>query len=321
MGATSTDSGMIERLAAFAMRRPRHHTLIFHRVLRDVDPMSPGEPTADWFRRLVAMLAANFQVISLQEAVRRAAAGELSGQTVSITFDDGYADNFTIALPILQAFGVPATFFVASGFLDGGRMWNDSIIETIRRLGDGPHEVDVPGTDHFDLSDWDSRRRAAAAIITAWKHLPPAERQARVDALAGRVKELPGDLMLSTEQLRALAGSPGVTIGGHTRTHPILASLGEVQAREEIENGKSDLEDKLQCALSLFAYPNGRLGQDYRPEHAKLVREAGFRAAVSTDWGTLDASTDRFRVPRFTPWHKNLRRFAMDLTRCHYGLI
>jgi peptidoglycan/xylan/chitin deacetylase (PgdA/CDA1 family) len=312
---------VIERLAAFLMRRARHHTLIFHRVLREPDPMSPGEPTTDWFRNLVGMLASNFQVISLREAVRRAAAGDLSGQTVSITFDDGYADNFTVALPVLQSFDVPATFFVASGFLDGGRMWNDSIIETIRRLGDGRHEIDVPGTDHFDLTDWDSRRKAATAVITAWKHLPPAERQRRVDALAGRVKELPGDLMLSTGQLRALADSPGVTIGGHTRTHPILASLDDAHARDEIENGKRDLEDKLQQELSLFAYPNGRLGKDYQAEHADLVRDAGFKAAVSTDWGTLDASTDPFRVPRFTPWQRNLARFAMDLTRCHYGLL
>ena len=312
---------MIERLAALVMRRARHHTLIFHRVLREPDPMSPGEPTADWFRRLMGMLAANFQVISLQEAVRRAAAGDLSGQTVSITFDDGYADNFTVALPILQAFDFPATFFVASGFLDGGRMWNDSIIETVRRIGEGWHEIDVPGTDRFDLSDWDSRRKAATAIIAAWKHLPPAERQRRVDALAGRVKELPRDLMLSTGQLRALAGSSGVTIGGHTRTHPILASLDDAHARDEIENGKRDLEERLQHELSLFAYPNGRLGQDYRAGHADLVRDAGFQAAVATDWGTLDANTDPFRVPRFTPWHKNLTRFAMDLTRCHYGLL
>ena len=312
---------MIERLAALMMRRARHHTLIFHRVLREPDPMSPGEPTADWFRSLVGMLAANFQIISLHEAVRRAATGDLSGQTVSITFDDGYADNFTVALPILQALDVPATFFVASGFLDGGRMWNDSIIETVRRLGEGRHEIDGPGTGHFDLTDWDSRRKAASAIITAWKHLPLAERQRRVDALAGRVKELPGDLMLSTGQLRALAGSSGVTIGGHTRTHPILASLDDSHARDEIENGKLDLEDKLQQELSLFAYPNGRLGQDYRAGHADLVRDAGFQAAVATDWGTLDANTDPFRVPRFTPWHKNLTRFAMDLTRCHYGLL
>ncbi|MGB5450910.1 MAG: polysaccharide deacetylase family protein, partial [Sedimenticolaceae bacterium] len=121
---------MIGGLAALTMRRPRHQTLIFHRVAEQPDPMSPGEPTAEWFHRLITMLASNFEIIGLAEALARADAGGLSGRTVSLTFDDGYADNFTVALPILEQFNVPATFFVASGFIDGGRMWNDSIIET-----------------------------------------------------------------------------------------------------------------------------------------------------------------------------------------------
>lgn len=312
---------MIDRLIAACMRRARHHTLIFHRVLATPDPMSPDEPTAPWFDRLSAMLAANFEVIPLAEAVRRADAGTLAGRSVSITFDDGYADNFSVALPILRRHGLPATFFVASGFIDGGRMWNDSIIETMRRLNDGRHEVDLPDEGLFELSDWDSRRRAAAATIGAWKHLPPAERQARVDELASRVSNLPRDLMMTKQQLQSLAGSPGVSIGGHTRSHPILAALSREQARAEIEGGKADLEGMLQQELTLFAYPNGRHGRDYRDEHAELVRKAGFAAAVATDWGALDPSTDRYAIPRFTPWHRDLRRFSLDLARCHYGLI
>lgn len=312
---------MITRLAALAMRRPRHHTLIFHRVLPQMDPMSPGEPTAEWFRRLISALSASFEMIALDEAVTRAAAGDLSGRTMSISFDDGYADNYTIAYPVLEAFKVPATFFVASGFLDGGRMWNDSIIETMRCLAPGRYEFDIPQAVSFDLSDWGSRRRAAAAIITAWKHLPPAERQRKADELACRVNGLPSDLMMNSAQLRALAGSPGATIGGHTRTHPILASLDGAEARDEIAGGKDELEACIQKELTLFAYPNGKRGQDYRSEHAQLVREAGFNAAVATNWGTMDAATDRYEIPRFTPWHTNLARFAVDLARCHYGLI
>ena len=312
---------MLDRLIAACMRRARHHTLIFHRVLATPDPMSPNEPTAPWFDRLMGMLAANFEVIGLAEALRRAETGALSGPTVSITFDDGYADNFSVALPILQRHGLPATFFVASGFIDGGRMWNDSIIETMRRLNDGRHEFDLPEGGVFDLSDWESRRRAATATIGAWKHLPPTERQARVDRLAGRVRDLPQDLMMTKQQLRAMAAAPGVSIGGHTRSHPILASLPTDEARAEIEGGKADLEGMLQHELTLFAYPNGRHGRDYRSEHAELVRQAGFTAAMATDWGTLGAATDRYAIPRFTPWHRDLGRFSLDLARCHYGLI
>jgi len=312
---------MIPTLAASAMRRPRHHVLIFHRVLKALDPMSPDEPTAVWFARLLKMLAANFEMISLTEALQRAQAGSLRGRTLSVTFDDGYADNYAVALPILEELGVPATFFVASGFIDGGRMWNDSIIETFRRLEPGACEVDMQGPSSFNLADWASRRKAAAATISAWKHLPPDERQARVDDFAGRVPELPTDLMMTKQQLRRLADSPSASVGGHTRNHPILASVPDAEAMSEIEGGKRDLEDWIQTEVSHFAYPNGRFGADYQTRHAALVEQAGFRAAVATDWGTLGTDSDSYAIPRFTPWQKDLSRFSFDLARCHYGLI
>ena len=259
--------------------------------------------------------------MALDEAVQRADSGDLSGRTVSITFDDGYADNFSVALPILQAYGVPATFFVASDFLDGGRMWNDSIIETIRRLEPGTYDLGPGDLEPLHITDWPSRRHAAQTVITAWKHLLPEQRQANVDALSARVDGLPQDLMMSSMQLRELASSEGVTIGGHTCSHPILASLDRDQARAEIAGGKSALEGILQQEVGLFAYPNGKHGRDFGDEHATLVNEAGFKAAVATDWGTLSASTDRYRIPRFTPWNSNLARFSIDLVRCHYGMI
>ena len=312
---------MIASLASSMMRRARHHTLIFHRVVRNTDPMSPTEPTRAWFRRLMKMLASSFEMISMQEALRRMQAGRLNGRTLSVTFDDGYADNYEIALPVLEEFKIPGTFFVASGFIDGGRMWNDSIIETFRRLPAGRFELMDEEAHVFDLGDWASRRDAAGKTITAWKHLPPDQRQARVEGISRHVSNLPSDLMLSKPQLRALAGSPMATIGGHTRSHPILASLTDDQARREIEDGKHDLEDWLQQDLSLFAYPNGKAGRDFHAVHADIVRQVGFDAAVTTDWGTLKASADPYAIPRFTPWQRDLDRFSLDLLRCHYGLI
>lgn len=283
--------------------------------------MSPDEPTAAWFASMLKMLVSNFEMISLAEALRRFQQGCLRGRTVSVTFDDGYADNCTVALPILEKFNVPATFFVASGFIDGGRMWNDSIIETFRRLEPGHCEVDLEGIRSFDLSGWESRRNAAAAAIKAWKHLPPDERQARVDEFAARIPDLPEDLMMTKAQLRQLADSPCATVGGHTRNHPILASLPDSEAATEIEGGKRDLEDWIQAEIQHFAYPNGHLGRDYQTKHASLVRQAGFSAALATDWGTLGADSDPYAIPRFTPWQRDLSRFSIDLARCHFGLI
>jgi peptidoglycan/xylan/chitin deacetylase (PgdA/CDA1 family) len=74
-----------------------------------------------------------------------AASGALPERAAAITFDDGYADNFTRALPLLREQGLPATFFVATGFLDGGRMWNDTISEAIRRCNEDVVDLSAIG--------------------------------------------------------------------------------------------------------------------------------------------------------------------------------
>lgn len=283
--------------------------------------MSPGEPTVGWFEDLMRVMRRYFEPLSLIDAVRRADDGALNGRSFSVTFDDGYADNYEVALPVLERLGIPVTFFVASGFIDGGRMWNDSIIETIRRLADGRHEFDLPQGGAMQLDDWASRRDAAGRIIGAWKHLPPMARQQCVDALAQRVPALPDDLMMSTTQLRQMADSPVATIGAHTVSHPILASLDTHAARDEMAQGKAALEAILDRDVSLFAYPNGKPGQDYTDEHVALARDLGFSAAVSTEWGAVRTNSDRFQLPRFTPWHTNLSRFVVDLARCHHGIL
>src|SRR5205814_8341026 len=121
---------------------------------------------------------------------------------------------------------------------------------------------------------------------------------------------LPNNLMLTTEQLRGLRDA-GMEIGAHTVNHPILSRLPAVHARREIADSKARLEAILGERVSLFAYPNGKPGQDYLPEHVQLVREAGFDAAVSTHWGACDRHVDAYQVPRFTPWHEGHTAFAV----------
>src|SRR5690242_1236069 len=114
--------GRDSRLSIFAYRR----------VLPHADTLFPDEGDAESFDRHIEQLAGCFNVIPLFDAIRGLNRGTLPPRAACITFDDGYADNVEIALPILQKHGVHATFFVASGFLDGGRMWNDTVIELVR---------------------------------------------------------------------------------------------------------------------------------------------------------------------------------------------
>lgn len=305
----------LARPLASRISRGRLSILIYHRVLDAPDPMRPGDPDVNRFRWQVSLLAREFRVLRLAEAVDRLRAGTLPERALCITFDDGYADNARNALPILREYGVPATFFVATGFLDGGRMWNDTVIEAVRRVPGPELDLDDAGLGRHSLGNDSDRRRAAESIIRRIKHLPPAERGAHADALAQAANsELPDDLMMTSDQVQALAAA-GMTIGGHTVTHPILARLERDDALAEIRRGKDFLESLLDREVDLFAYPNGKPGSDFLPPQVSLLEEAGFKAAVTTEPGVSTARTNPYMLRRFTPWDATPARFHLRLLR------
>ena len=107
--------------------------LLFHRIPVNPDPLFPYEVCASSFRAKLNVMRRMFNIISLSEAVNSFVWWGVFRHAAVITFDDGYRDNFEVALLILKALGVPATFFIATDFFSmGGCMWNDSIIESFR---------------------------------------------------------------------------------------------------------------------------------------------------------------------------------------------
>jgi peptidoglycan/xylan/chitin deacetylase (PgdA/CDA1 family) len=292
--------------------------LIYHRVLLEADPMRPRELDARAFQWHVDLLAGCFNVLPLTEACLRLKTGTLPERAACITFDDGYADNMEVALPILKRAGLAATFFVASGFLNGGRMWNDTVIETLRRVAAPRLDLSALALGSWDTATNQDRHRAAMSLIDRLKHMDFDQRQDTVAALASHVGDaLPVTLMMSSDQVRTLV-SAGMEVGAHTVNHPILTRLDDQRAYREIHDGRESLEEITGNPVTLFAYPNGKPGRDYDQRHVAMVKRAGFRAAVSTQWGVSRAGSDRFQLPRFTPWHVSPAAFHMALVRSYF---
>lgn len=290
--------------------------LIYHRVLAERDPILYGEPTANEFAAQMDTVAATCRVLPLSEAVARLRAGSLPPRAVSITFDDGYANNRELAAPILKSRGIPATIFIATGFVGRGRMWNDTVIEAVRAAG--PRlDLGTLGLGAFELPDAAARIRALESILPALKYLEPTQRLVRAEAvadLAGVARE--GAPMMTEKQLRELE-SFGIELGAHTVTHPILRSVGADEARNEIAASKDALESITGRRIGLFAYPNGRPGRDYDASHVALVKSCGFDAAVSTAWGAAGRQVDTFQIPRMLPWDSSPLKFAARLLRTY----
>ncbi len=287
--------------------------LIFHRVLPRPDPLFPEEADTERFDSILRWIRASFRVLPLDAAITAMEQGELPPRALAITFDDGYADNFTHALPLLQRHGLPATFFVATSFLDGGRMWNDSIIEAVRSSPRSRIDLSDDGLGVHPLATIADRRLAIDQLLPKVKYLSLAQREpiiARIAKACGG--HLPDDLMMSTSQLRGLHAA-GMGVGGHTLHHPILAQTSDEQARAEIVDNKACLEALLGVPMTLFAYPNGKPGQDYSARHADMVRAAGYRAAVSTAPGAARRGADLMQLPRFTPWDRAPLKFGLRL--------
>lgn len=302
-------------LLAPAGARGRLSVLILHRVLPQVDPLFPLEVDAQRFDQICGWMKNWFNVLPLDEAVHRLQAGALPARAAAISFDDGYADNHDVALPILQRHGLPAAFFVTTGYLDGGRMWNDTLIEAIRHTPLARLDLAGLGLDLGGVDTATPQQRSAAIlrVVGAVKYLEPGRRLEVVGAIAERsAAKLSSQLMMSSDQVRQLHGA-GMQVGAHTVTHPILARLDEMQARREIEEGKHQLESLLGAPVRLFAYPNGKPGEDYRPDNVALVRRAGFDAAFSTAWGSASRTSDVFQLPRFTPWDRSRTRFGLRM--------
>ena len=289
--------------------------LIFHRVRPHPDELFPDDEHADSFRERMLWVREWFNVLPLEEAVTALQRRVLPARALAITFDDGYSDNATVALPILRGLGLHATFFVATQFLDGGRMFNDTVIELVRRAEGDELDLSALGLGRHPIASHEQRRGAIEPILARLKYLPAADRQACAQQLAARSKDtLPGDLMMTRDQLRSLA-SAGMGFGGHTRSHPILARIDEGTARREIADGREELEAIVRQPVNLFAYPNGKPGVDYMAAHVRMAKELGFVAAFSTASGAATSADSLYELPRFTAWGRTPLPFGMRMAK------
>jgi peptidoglycan/xylan/chitin deacetylase (PgdA/CDA1 family) len=195
----------------------------------------------------------------------------LPERPVLVTFDDGYRSVLTLASPILQRYAIPAVVFACSAPIERQQLfWYDAVA---RLRG----EAAVEPLKGVAFDEWQR--------LTTEDQLPATADDPHAP--------------LSIVELRALAEQPGVEIGSHTTTHPILAHASLVVQREQLLHSKAQLEAWIAKPVTAFAYPNGRPGQDYTTETVNLARECGFTIAFSTRVGFAGVRESRWEFSRF----------------------
>ena len=221
----------------------------------------------------------------------------------AVTFDDGLAGNAIHAVPMLRDLDIPATFFVPSAFIgSGGDLWVASLREILRTWREGAIPAE-PGLWPELSADDETRRYAAFHRIKESLKIRDKERQGALRRLAeraGGIVRLPEPDRVVDRELFLRLTQPGFSVGSHTRTHPILSALDPAEARVELEGSRTDLERLAGLPVLDFAYPNGRF-HDFNEETRRLVDEAGYRCAVTTEPGTVRRADDRLALRRCLP--------------------
>ncbi|MFC1684780.1 polysaccharide deacetylase family protein [Pseudomonadota bacterium] len=302
------------------MSKGRLNILIYHRVLNQPDPLRPNEVDIQRFNKHMKWVKRCFNVLDLSKAVELMHMHQLPPRSLSITFDDGYKDNYTNALPILKAHQLKATVFVSTAFLNSGAMWNDIVIESFRNVESDVIDMTQYGLGVYDLID--ERNGSLNRLLTDLKYLSFDQRAKIVGDIPGLFStKTPLDLMMNDDEVKAMS-SQGITIGAHTVNHPILSKIEPNSAEHEILGSKNYLEELLDKPVDMFAYPNGKPGIDYCDEHVQMVKRMGFKAAVSTAWGVASDMSDRYQLPRFTPWDRNALKYIgrLWMMRCRGAL-
>ena len=300
MAARALAAPGIRRLLATALPRDGVLVLNYHRVgdgTRSRYDRALWSATAEGFDAQVAFLKRNCDVIPLdaiEDALQRP-----GGRYVAITFDDGYLDNHDIAFPVLRHHGVPAAFFIITGFIDRKALpWWDAIAMQVRETTRA--SLDLAPWLPAPVSPGDDREATIARILRAYKGLARGQAAPFLARLAEETGIQPPEtvdgLWMDWDMIRSMARG-GMSIGGHTVNHPILSSLAVDGQRAEIEGCAARLREELGIAMEHFAYPVGSPSA-FNADSMKLLRAAGVRQAFSYYGGLARASSSRFNLQR-----------------------
>jgi peptidoglycan/xylan/chitin deacetylase (PgdA/CDA1 family) len=297
-------------------RRLPFAVLLYHRVNANRDPYFPSVST-NVFEGQMSYLARNYRVLSLAEILNRIQQGlEIEPYTIAITFDDGYRDNFTHAHAVLRKYRLPATLFVATGYIGADRMmWNDQLSWAFKQTDRSHCKLEL-GNRHLEFSLHSPADKISSLnlMLETLKSIPEDEKSRIVDSIVTdltRERTSLDGVMLTWRELRKMV-EEGWDVGSHTVNHVVLTRVTAAVVKDELGQSKQILEKELQRPISLFAYPNGK-EPDFNLSTKELVRQIGYKAAATTVEGLNDRNSDPWKIRRRSPWECPLPYFAAEL--------
>lgn len=289
---------MLSLLPRGPVRGPRLTIVRHHRVYSE--PEKPlyrlGVSERVMEAQLAMLKSAGLSPLTVSEGLSRLAENT-RGHWVAMTFDDGYADNISRALPLLRKFGARATFYLTSGLIERRRAaWWDVLAHALETSARPELDWAVANGERVALETGSEagRRAALRALLPGMRSRPETR-----DAALARLRQdlgvtAPAPCEFATWAEAARLREAGMEIGAHTLTHPHLSLLTPAEQRLEIHGSAALIAERLGIVPSGFAYPGG----DYDPASVAAVRATHATHAVTTRLGDPVPGADPWTLPR-----------------------
>jgi peptidoglycan/xylan/chitin deacetylase (PgdA/CDA1 family) len=278
----------------------RRFIFLYHRIASpEHDPFALSVP-ASQFQDHLDILKSLCQMVTLDELLDARTANR--SILASITFDDGYTDNLTTALPLLQHAGIPATFFICTGYLGDVRgFWWDRVASAIAAADTVPPDFEL--TKGVSLTGPDARRQSTLEIAGRLQSMPPLQRDRVVEELervllartSGTRESCP---VLDEAGVQELGAQPLAQLGAHTHGHPMLSGLTREQQLAEIDRGAAILREITGARPRFLAYPYGDL-KHYSEDSCLAAKAATMEAAFVNHAAPFDPKRRPYRLPRY----------------------
>ena len=266
-------------------------------------------------------LVANYRVVSLNQLYRELEEGHQVNPTVAVTFDDGYRDLYTFALPVLQRYSIPATIYLIGHCMDTGEApWYDRVFV---QMESAPlhFEVALHSPRVFRLRSREDRVAAAWEVVSFLKSIPDVNRRAWCAEFQRRLpanEAILAKRMLNWEHVHEMYRH-GIRFGAHTMTHPAVSQLHPAQMPEELLHSKRLLERGLDAPVDDFAYPFGKL-EDFNSVAQEFLAKSGYRSAVTTVEGYNSRGANALELRRIQiGGSRSLAGFSFELSRIFLG--
>jgi peptidoglycan/xylan/chitin deacetylase (PgdA/CDA1 family) len=287
-------SGSLRRVSA-----PKFLILAYHRVGLGGVPYYSELPQRV-FEQQISYLKRNYGIISLDQLCDELQNPQAADQSIAVTFDDGYADLYDQAFPVLQKYQIPATVYLPAKLIDAGEVgWYDRLFVAMQVAPGSEFTIEMEKTRTFELKSVEDRFYAAVAMVKFCRAISDDQRMRFCNEIESRIAIPAGQVrgrLLNWEQIGTMQKA-GINFASHTSTHPVMSRLRPEQVKLELSESKELLEKRVGREVVHFAYPFGKNADCGEPPN-QLFRECGYRSAATTVIGANSPGVNPFYLRR-----------------------